>query len=113
MKADKGFTLIELMITVAIIGILATIALALYENYTVKSADNACLLEVKGYVNSAMVALHEANPSMPQVPDSACQSIDAVVNFSTEVTAVPKPPGKSKIVCDMSSSGSCALTPGS
>lgn len=49
MKNTKGFTLIELMIVVAIIGILAAIVVPAYQSYTRKSNDTACLSEMKTY----------------------------------------------------------------
>jgi type IV pilus assembly protein PilA len=52
MKNQKGFTLIELMIVVAIIAILAAIALPAYQNYVAKSQVTAGLADIRGGVTA-------------------------------------------------------------
>lgn len=56
----SGFTLIELMIVVAIIGVLATIAMPAYQNYVRQSEAASALATLKGLISPAEV-FYQAN----------------------------------------------------
>lgn len=80
---QKGFTLIELMIVVAIIGILAAIAIPAYSDYTKKSSQAACMAETKAYANKIFLVLNDATGTSTvntaDYPAKACESIAIAV----------------------------------
>ena len=57
--AQKGFTLIELMIVIAIIGILAAIAIPQYQNYIAKSQVSRVMSEVGSMRTAAETCLND------------------------------------------------------
>ena len=76
-KNKKGFTLIELMIVVAIVGILAAIAIPAYLDYTVKTKISEVTVAMDALAQSAS-EYHAARGTFPlttyDVPDLAAVS---------------------------------------
>ncbi|EMT4787986.1 pilin [Neisseria gonorrhoeae] len=67
---QKGFTLIELMIVIAIVGILAAVALPAYQDYTARAQVSEAILLAEGQ-KSAVTEYYLNNGEWPKDNDSA------------------------------------------
>lgn len=73
---QKGFTLIELMIVVAIIGILAAVALPAYQDYTIRAKISEAVL-AGSTCRTAVTEAYQAASSIPTAGNFGCESSGA------------------------------------
>ena len=90
-KAQQGFTLIELMIVVAIIGILAAIAIPAYQTYTAKAKFTEVVLATAGVKAAVDVCAQTlGGPSVDPIGTAACDADAGVVAAVTQANGTGK-----------------------
>jgi len=95
-QAQAGFTLIELMIVVAIIGILAAVAIPAYSDYTLKAKIGSAMSVADSVKTAIGVCVQENNKQAGCTPNAAGAPLGMpVFNPTKEVSAVAFAPDDS------------------
>ncbi len=86
-KVQQGFTLIELMIVVAIIGILAAIAIPAYQDYTIRSKVTE-LINAAGVCKTSVAEYYQSLGTMPTSAKQAGCSDIGTANSNVPVVTI-------------------------
>ncbi|EPJ0859673.1 pilin, partial [Neisseria gonorrhoeae] len=105
---QKGFTLIELMIVIAIVGILAAVALPAYQDYTARAQVSEAILLAEGqksavteyYLNHGIWPKDNTSAGVASPADIKGKYVESVTVANGVVTAQMKPSGVNNEIKD-------------
>lgn len=106
---QKGFTLIELMIVVAVIGILTAIAIPTYHLFSVKSRVNTAMYEIAFAKPAYDITVSQNAPAVLKPADLYIQAETGLCHISVAVPNLSLPETK-VLSCDIKNKSSLQAT---